>query len=66
MKEKVQVVIDERGYKIVQINEIIFTGKQNINWNSVETYIKQYVGKFHIITETEDFLYLFVMNKEIY
>ena len=38
----------------VKVEEIIFKGKQNINWNEVEKYIKSYTGKHFIIKSTGD------------
>lgn len=47
--EKVQIILDSNGHKVVQINEIVFMGKQNIDWNSVENYAKRYIGKIYSI-----------------
>ena len=41
MSNKITIVTDKKGHKIVQINEIIFKGKQNIDWKSVEKYAKK-------------------------
>lgn len=40
--------------KIAVANKILFTGKQNIPWNDVEQYLKQYIKKSFIISETKD------------
>ena len=41
----VEIVKDARGNDIVRINNIIFRGKKNINWDAVEIYLKKYIGK---------------------
>lgn len=41
-------------YKISQIEQILFTGKQNIPWNDVEIYLKQYIGLKYIVNEYGD------------
>jgi len=38
------VIFDELGRGIVIINDIRFVGRQNINWNDVEVYLKDYIN----------------------
>lgn len=46
------VVIKEYdGVKIVEINSILFRGKRRIDWDGVEDYLKQYIGKCYRIAE---------------
>lgn len=45
MQEDVEVVVDDKGRKIAKINNIIFRGKQNIDWDAVEVYLEKYIGK---------------------
>ena len=42
----------------VEIQDVIFTNKQNIPWNDVEEYLKQYVGKCFTVKETGDIIYI--------
>ena len=58
VKRNVSVVIDENGNRIVIIRDIIFWGKQSINWNDVEMYLKRYVGEFYTIADTEEIVYI--------
>lgn len=44
------------GY--VQLNEILFTGKQHIKWNEVEKYLKRFVGMSFIVKEYKDVLHI--------
>lgn len=56
--ERINVIEDEEGRSIVIINDIRFKGKQNISWNEVETYLKEYVGSCYEILETSDKIYI--------
>ncbi len=58
MKRNIQVIQDLQGNKIVVVNDIIFKGRQNIDWNDVERYLKQYIGDFIEITESKDLVYI--------
>lgn len=40
--------------KIAYIEDIIFLNKQNIAWNEVEEYLKNYIGKAYVVEETKD------------
>ena len=58
MQRKVNVVEDLDGSKIVVIHDIRFKGRQAIEWNDVEKYLKQYIGEAHIIESTNDMVYI--------
>lgn len=58
IRRKKNVIQDEEGNSIVIINEIIFKGKRNVNWKYVESYLKQYVGEFYTIGQTNEVIYL--------
>lgn len=57
-KETVQIVEDSNGRKYVKIEEIIFRGKQNIDWNAVEIYLKKYIDKLIKVAETGDIIHI--------
>ena len=40
------------------IAEVIFTNKQNIPWNDVETYLKKYVGQVYEVSSTGDSIHI--------
>ena len=40
----VEIMRDGLGRNIVKINNIIFRGKQNIDWKAVKSYLQQYIG----------------------
>lgn len=58
MSNKITIVTDKKGHKIVQINEIIFKGKQNIDWKSVEKYAKKYVNELFAIAINDERIYI--------
>lgn len=54
MDRNVNIITDLNGNKIVLINDIMFKGKRNVNWNEVKDYLKTYVNEFYEIAETKD------------
>ena len=46
--DKLDIVTDESGNKVVLLPEIIFSNKQNIKWDDVEDYLGKYVGDFRM------------------
>ena len=57
MERNISVIKDVNGNQIVVINDIRFKGRQNIDWNEVEQYLKQYVGEFVEIAESKEIIY---------
>ena len=49
---------DADGRSIVVINDIRFRGKRRINWKEVEAYLRQYIGTFYEIADTNDIVYI--------
>lgn len=58
IKRNVSVIQDVDGNNIVMINDIEFKGKRSVEWSDVEKYLRQYVGDFYQIAETEDIIYI--------
>jgi hypothetical protein len=54
----VSVIKDVLGHNVVMINDIIFRGKRGIKWIDVEEYLRQYVGEFYTIAETNEVVYI--------
>lgn len=46
------------GSRMAIINDILFKGRQHIDWNEVEAYLKQYVGTVVRMEESEDAIYI--------
>ena len=55
---KRNVDIVEDGSNLVLINDIVFKGKRNVNWDEVKTYLEQYVGDYYEIEETSEKVYI--------
>ncbi len=49
---------NEAGHKVVEIDTVIFNGKRKIDWDSVENYLKKYIGNKYVIDETDDVVYI--------
>lgn len=54
----VSVIKDLSGNNIVMINDIIFKGRQAINWEDVENYLAKYVGDFYTIADSNEVVYI--------
>ena len=54
----INIILDADGKKLVLINDIIFKGKRNVNWNEVKAYLKGYVGDFYQIEDNADIVYI--------
>ncbi len=58
MENKINIIEDLDGKKIVIIHDIRFKGKRKIKWEEVEVYLKEYVGKYYEIEETAEKIYI--------
>ena len=45
MEKEISAIEKFEGKEIVVIHDIRFKGRQAIEWNDVEKYLKQYVGE---------------------
>ncbi|MBO4911718.1 MAG: hypothetical protein J5504_03260 [Butyrivibrio sp.] len=54
----VSIIKDPFGNNVVMINDIVFRGKRGIKWSDVEEYLRQYVGEFYTIAETNEIVYI--------
>ena len=57
-ERNVSVIRDANGNNIVVINDIIFRGKQSIQWDDVEEYLSRFVGDFYTIADTKEIVYM--------
>lgn len=55
---KINIILDADGNRLVLINDIVFKGKRNINWDEVKTYLEQYVGDYYEIEESSEKVYI--------
>ncbi len=58
MDNNIEIIEDANGNNVVQMNNIIFKGKQNIDWKSVEQYLKRYINEMVTVAETNDIIYI--------
>ncbi len=56
--ENVRVIKDKNGKDIVVIDEIRFKGKRAVNWNDVRDYLRQFVGRSYLVSDTKDLIYI--------
>jgi hypothetical protein len=54
LNREISIIIDEDGRKIVVINDIRFKGKKIKEWDEIERFLYEYVGKFYEIEETAE------------
>lgn len=51
-------IISVNNNKVVEITNIMFSGKRTIDWDGVEKYLKEYIGKSYTIDENDDVIYI--------
>lgn len=56
--QRVNVIIDENGEGIVLINDIRFKTRRTIDWEKVEEYLKEYIGRYYEILETSEKVFI--------
>lgn len=54
----IEIIKDADGKSLVVVNDIRFKGHRRINWNEVEKYLKEYIGKNFQILETSEKIYI--------
>lgn len=54
----INLIQDEEQNNIVIINDIRFKGRQNIKWEEVELFLREYVGNYYEIIETSDRVFI--------
>ena len=52
------VISDEDGKSIVLINDVRFKSRRTIDWEQVEEYLKEYIGRCYEILETSEMIYI--------
>lgn len=55
---RLQIAVDPSDNKVVVIPELIFKGKQNIDWGAVEDYLQKYIGEIVTVADTKDVIYI--------
>ena len=57
-KSDINIIENPDGKKIVFINDIRFKSRRTINWDEIENYLKEYIGKYYEILETSENVYI--------
>ena len=58
MDNNVIVITEPTGKRIVLINDLRFKGKTREEWQEIENYLKEYIGKYYEISETAEKIYI--------
>ncbi len=58
MNRKVSVLEDLDGKEIVFIDDVLFRGRKPVDWDSVEVYLKRFIGESYVISGCEDLVYI--------
>lgn len=58
MENDINMIVDEHGHPIVVLSGILFRNKQSIDWSDVERFLRKYVGKIVVMTESKDIIYI--------
>ena len=58
MNQNVIIITEPTGEKFVMINDLRFKGKTKEEWNDIEIYLKEYIGKYYEIAETAEKIYI--------
>ena len=61
MRKNISVIKDEKGKKIVVINDIRFKGKEREEWKIIEEYLQKYIGSCVEIMESQRWCILVVI-----
>lgn len=54
----VSIIIDAEGNKVVVINDLRFKRSKRVEWNTVENYLKEYIGDCAEILDTNEMVYI--------
>ncbi len=55
---KISIVKDAEGNQIVMIHDLRFKGRRSVDWKTIESCLKEYIGTCAEITETSDMIYI--------
>lgn len=54
----ISIITDAEGNKVVVINDLRFKRSKRIEWNTVEEYLKEYIGECAEILDTNEMIYI--------
>lgn len=54
----INIIQDSDGKTLVLINDVRFKSRRRLDWNVVEEYLKEYIGKYYEIQKTSERIYI--------
>lgn len=54
----VSIIVDANGDRVVVINNLRFKRSKRVDWNTVEAYLKEYIGNCAEILDTNEMVYI--------
>ena len=54
----VSIITDADGNKLVVINDLRFKRSKKVDWNTVENYLKEYIGDYAELLDTKEMVYI--------
>ena len=58
LNNHVTIITEPTGKRVVLINDLRFKGKTKEEWNIIEGYLKEYIGKYYEISETAEKIFI--------
>ena len=57
-KIPLNIVMDPDGKKLVLINDVRFKSRRKLDWDAIEEFLKEYIGKYYEIQDTSERVYI--------
>lgn len=57
-KIPIDIIKDADGKPLVLINDVRFKSRRTLDWDTIEKYLKEYIGKYYEIQETSERIYI--------
>lgn len=54
----INIIKDPDGKPLVLINDVRFKSRRKLDWDVIEAYLKEYIGKYYDIQETSERIYI--------
>ena len=60
MEKKIplNIVTDPDGKRLVLINDVRFKSRRKLDWDTIEEFLKEYIGKYYEIQDTSERVYI--------
>ena len=60
MEKKIplNIVTDSDGKRLVLINDVRFRSRRKLDWDNIEAFLKEYIGKCYEIQDTSERVYI--------